>query len=90
MMYLVTYTLTPARQDPNLENEFTRSAAWLHPIDNTWAVVTQEPIQVLYNRLAIHLASTDRILIVEVKPDAPMWGILNQDAWEWFTTLRHA
>ncbi len=83
MRYLVSYTLNPPRPNPALEAELTKSALWWHHLDFTWMVVTAEPAEALYNRLAVHLLGTDQMLIIQLVAGAQYWGFLTAEAWKW-------
>lgn len=83
MLYVVTYTLKPKRDATTLITELQNSPGWWHYLDDTWLIATHETREQLWGRIAKKFIKTDRILIVQVTPDARYWGWLPQEAWDW-------
>ena len=84
MIYVVSYLLNPKRDASQLLTEIQRPpVGWCHYLDDTWLITTSETAQDIYNRLSKYLVNTDRILIVEMKPNARYFGFLPKDAWDW-------
>lgn len=89
MLYLVSYTLNPARKNANLEQELQKTGTWWHHLDFTWIIVSQETVEQLYNRLIPHLRQSDHIFIAEIPSNARYFGYLPKDAWDWLEQQRY-
>jgi len=89
MMYLITYTLIPKHDATQIIDEIKRSDGWAHDIDEAWMVVTKESVTELYDRLVPYFKKSDRLLIVELKPDADYYGWLSKDIWDWISQYRN-
>ena len=88
MLYLVTYTLNPKRDATKILTALQHVGEWWHYLDDTWLISTQETANQLYNRVAPSFFNTDRILIVQITPNATTQGWLTHDAWEWLKQRR--
>ena len=69
MMYVVSYTLNPARLNPELIVELQKSGGgiWWHYLDTMWIVATNETAAQLYERLRHHFWQSDSLIIIEIK-----------------------
>jgi len=86
MLYLVSYTLSPPRAIPRIEEELKKSGIWWHHLDFTWIIETDETIDRFYRHLAIRFLDTDHFLILDITELGRFSGWLPNSAWEW---LRH-
>ena len=89
MMYLVSYTLNPKRDATKIITALKSSPDWWHYLDETWLICTSEKVNGLWGRIAPAFINSDRILIVQITPDAASQGWLAQEAWDWFHQRRH-
>jgi hypothetical protein len=83
MLFLVTYTLNPMRANAELAKELQKSPTWMHYIDSSWLIATNEDAIQLYSRLRPFFRDSDHLLIVEIKKQATYYGWLPEKAWEW-------
>lgn len=90
MIYTVSYTLDPKRDTTALTLELQRVGMWIHVLDDSWIIGTNESALALWNRLTPWLTTTDRVLIAEFPVNASYQGWLTKDAWDWLTTMRAA
>ena len=82
MLYVVSYDLKkPGKDYIGLTEQLQNSPRWWHYLGSTWLIATEESASQLYNRLAAHLDSGDRLLIIEAGNHIGGW--LAKDAWEW-------
>lgn len=94
MIYLVAYDLAPRRRllmrltRPPMSSglhpfyqELEQSRSWLHYLDKTWLISTEETLQQLDQRLRQHIAPTDKLLIVKFSGEYAGW--LPKEAWQW-------
>ncbi len=82
-LYLVSYDLNkPIQEYKELYKELKKGENWWHYLDSTWLVITDESIEVLYNRIKSRMDSNDHILIFEVTNQA-YHGWLKKGAWKW-------
>jgi hypothetical protein len=82
MLYVVSYDLKkPGKDYIGLWEQLQHSPNWWHYLESTWLIVTSESPSQVYNRLAAHLDSGDRILIIEAGNH--IYGWLSKEAWEW-------
>ena len=89
-LYLVSYTLRPERQAPEIEEELKRPpAGWMHHIDFTWIIATHESARQLYDRVRTKFQDTDSLLIFEIPPNASYYGWLPKPAWDWISKHRN-
>lgn len=84
-MYVVSYTLNPARLNLELIDELQKSGGglWWHYLDTMWIVATDESSETLFERLRHHFLTTDLFVIIELKRGFQKMGWLNQEAWDW-------
>ena len=88
MIYTVSYTLNPKRDATALLVELQKFGKWIHAIDDTWIIGTDESSLVLWNRLAPYFEKTDRVLVAEFPTNASYQGWLTQEAWDWLIEMR--
>jgi len=83
MLYVVSYELATQlfRNTSAFTDEIQRSRSWMHYIDNTWIISTDETIEQLYSRLREHLIDQDLLLIMNT--DGISAGWLPEEAWNW-------
>ena len=83
MLYVVSYTLEPARVNMSLITELQGSPDWAHYLDSTWLIATNETAEDLSARIRTHLNAADLLLVVEIKQGSTKQGWLPKDAWDW-------
>jgi hypothetical protein len=83
MIHLVTFTLNPKRDPQSLAAELLTSASWMHYVDDTWLVASNESIFAIWDRIAKHTLPTDRVLVVPIPAGTVVWGNMPHDAWTW-------
>ena len=88
MLYVVSYALHPTRLNPQLVQALMKSANWMHYIDNTWIVGTNEDADQLSSRLKPFIRDSDWLLIVEIKHSSRYQGWLPKEAWDWLEDAR--
>jgi hypothetical protein len=90
MMYLVSYTLNPPRVlPPAFLTALQGAGEWWHYLDSTWIISTTEDINALSRRIIPPLNPEDRILMVQIMPNAATQGWLAKDAWDWINARRY-
>ena len=85
--YLITYDLNN-KSIKNYESLFVALKSigpWWHYLESTWIIKTNLTSAQLWNHLAGHVTTTDRMLIVKID-NFDKWGWLPQDAWNWLNT----
>ncbi len=80
-VYIVSYQLRKKKNYTGLFEQLKALPGWLHYLDSTWLIATEEGANQLYNRLSPHLDQEDSILIIQAGTD--MQGWLPKDAWKW-------
>lgn len=82
--YIVSYDLTQpiAKYEPFF-NELRRSAKWCRYIQNTWIILSVDPLAELGPKLRSLIFTPDRLLIMPAKGPADGW--LPKDAWDWIS-----
>ena len=81
-IYNVTYDLsTPGGDYAGVEAAIKRSKAWLHMMQSTWLVATDETAAEVYNRIAPKLRKCDLIFVNAVTNR--YYGWLPPKTWEW-------
>lgn len=84
MILLVTYDLKrPGGDYSGLIEAIKECPGWWHYLKSTWVVSTNETPDELTERLGAHLHKRDRLLVIEVAPDAKRQGWLPKKAWDW-------
>lgn len=82
---LITYNLK--EESKKYINELSAiietASSWLHYLDNTWLIKTDETARSWYEKITANRFKDDLFLIVEVQPNN-YWGRLPSDAWDWF------
>jgi hypothetical protein len=82
-IYIISYELVNKwiTNYNNLYNTIISYGEWMHYIDNTWFIVTdQTPIQI-YNSLQPHLRNGCKVIITPMTDE--YFGLLPQEAWNW-------
>lgn len=82
-VFLVTYQLRPVREHPALLQALQKTGIWMHYIDYTWLIATNETALELFDRISVLLTKADSELIIEIKRGSQYRGWLPQDAWDW-------
>jgi len=85
-VYIVTYDLKYKwlRNYQGLYNQLQAFPAWMHHLDNTWLIVSEQTPEQIYNLLAPQLGDDCHILITRVTRD--YFGLLPEEAWQWLTS----
>jgi hypothetical protein len=83
MLFVVSYTLNPSRVNEQLTEELMKSTYWMHYIDDSWIIATNDNIDQLYKRLKPFFQDNDLFFIVEIRQQSTYRGWLPQDAWDW-------
>jgi|GEM_PF-826389 len=92
MIYIVTFNphrglFGAAPQDLYMELIKPPTRTWWHHLNDTWLISTPERINDFYNRLAPHMVTDDRLLIVRLQEgngsQAEYRGWLPAEAWNW-------
>lgn len=87
MLFVVSYTLNPARVNTQLTEELMKSTCWMHYFDNTWLIGTNEDEKQLYARLKPFFQDSDLSLIIEIKRQSLYTGWLPQEGWNWLKEM---
>lgn len=84
MLFVVSYTLNPARVNKPLSDELMRSAGgWMHYFDNSWLIATNENENQVYERIKPFFLNSDLFLIIEIKFSSKYYGWLPKEGWDW-------
>lgn len=84
MLFAVSFTLSDSKINAiQLAEELMKSTGWMHYIDDTWIIATQETVQQLYDRLKPLFQEKDSFIIIEIKKDSLYYGLLPQKGWDW-------
>jgi hypothetical protein len=85
--YLITYDLNnkAIRSYESLFLAIKSVGPWWHYLESTWIVKTNLTSAQIWDYLASHITSTDRMLIVKID-NSDKWGWLPQDAWNWLNS----
>jgi len=88
-VYIITYDIKLAwlRNYNPLFKALMSFPNWMHHMDNTWFIVTNNTPTGIYNKLQPHLFADSRILIAQVT--SSYFGLLSQDAWDWLEKYKH-
>lgn len=82
MIYAINYDLKrPGQSYQALYDAIKSCGNWWHYLGSTWLVERNGTAADIWNILAPHVDSNDRVLIIRVRPDFEGW--LSQDAWNW-------
>jgi len=82
---LVSYELNakPKEQYMELYSALKTANLWWHYIESIWLIATPKSPKEWHEILAPKITQSDRLLIIEVKPN--YYGWLVQEAWDWFS-----
>lgn len=83
MMFVVSVSLNPKRDASAILEELQRSAYWMHYLDETWLIDTNESVDALYQRIAKYTSVNDRVLVIQLARDNPIRTNLPSDAMRW-------
>jgi hypothetical protein len=80
--YIVCHDLNQSveRYTPFYE-ELKRSYKWARYLQNTWIILSYDPLVELSAKLRTLIFTSDRLLVMPAKGPADGW--LAQDAWDW-------
>lgn len=82
MVFIVSYDLNrPGQNYEGLLEEIRRSPGWLHPMQSTWLIYTNESAQQLSDRLLKYIDGSDRLILMPASK--PVLGWLTQESWDW-------
>ena len=82
-VYAVCYDLRKSGQDySGLYEAIKGYGNWMHYLDSTWFIKTNQTPQQIFDTLKPHIDDNDYLLIIEVKNNKQGW--LPEEAWEWF------
>ena len=79
--YCISYDLKSPNKDYKGLYDAIKMYPWWHFLESTWLIKTGESPVVVWNHLAKHIDTNDRILIIEVRDNVQGW--LAKAAWEW-------
>lgn len=84
--YLITYDLkNKIRNYDSLYLAIRSLGPWWHYLDSTWIIKTNMNSTQIWNYLASHITTMDRLLIIKID-SSDKWGWLPQDAWNWLNS----
>ena len=87
-VYSISHQLKAAERDYTpLFEAIQRSPKWHKIMDSTWFIVSSETPQQIWNRLAEHIDTKDRLLILEVTNSR--YGWLAKESWAWLREELH-
>jgi hypothetical protein len=78
----------PGRDYSGVFEAIKSCGSWWHYLESTWLVDTTLSAKGIWNRLAPHVHSNDRVLIHAVGSDHQGWLSLN--AWNWINSRQPA
>ena len=79
---LITYDLKHPKNSYKSFFDVLKSAPkWWHYLESTWLIVSDESPKEWNDKLISNIYETDRIFIIEVKPN--YYGWLTKDSWKW-------
>ena len=82
MIYSIHYDLKrPGQNYAELLDAIRSCGDWWHYLGSTWLVDGPLNAAQIWERLAPHVDTNDRVLIIGVTKE--YWGWLPQDAWDW-------
>lgn len=82
MIYAINYDLSrPGQNYSELHAAIQQCGAWWHYLGSTWLVDSSKTATEIWNHLAPHIDTNDRVLIIRVTKDYQGW--LSRDAWNW-------
>jgi hypothetical protein len=86
-LLLATYDLSVATEEQRaaIYEALKSSDGWWHHIDSTWLLFTDKTPEQLVDRMTPHLTKSNRLLIIEVKPNYQGW--LPEKAWKWIGSV---
>ncbi len=84
--YLITYDLKNINKNyDSLYLAIKGLGAWWHYLDSTWIIKTNMNSVQIWNILAPHITTMDRMLIIKID-SYDKYGWLPQDAWDWLNS----
>ena len=85
MIYLITYDKnTIFKNYTPLYNSIKRScSSWWHHLNNTWLINSELTSQEIFQNVSHCISQNDKLLIIQIHPNADYNGWLSQDAWNW-------
>lgn len=89
MIVIVTYDLNQTGKDYTpFFDALKQQGSWWHYLKSTWLISTKRTPAQIWEAVAPHMVTTDRILIVPMGD--PYTGWLPKDAWEWIKKQKSA
>ena len=87
MIIAINYDLKkPGQNYEKLYSAIKGLGVWWHYLGSTWLVETTLTATQVWDRLAPHVDTNDRFLVIGVTQDYSGW--LSQDAWDWLNSRR--
>lgn len=81
-VYCVSYDLNRSGQNYNLlYDELKKSSGYIHALDSTWFVSTQETANQLADRIKKVVDSNDSYFVIQVTKNYNGW--MPQNVWDW-------
>jgi len=81
-VFSISYDLNKSGKNYEGLYEEIKRTEWLHILDSTWLISTQETAQVLSERLRSRMDNDDRLFVSKVNR-SEYWGWLSQEYWNW-------
>ena len=82
MIYSISYDLKkPDQNYAALHKAIKECGTWWHYLASTWLIDTAADATQIWNHLAPHIDTNDRVLIIRVTRDYQGW--MNKEAWDW-------
>ncbi len=82
MIYAINYDLKKPGQDyTSLHEAIKACGPWWHHLGSTWLVDTSLGAAGIWQKLAPHVDTNDRVLVIGLSRDYQGW--LSQEAWDW-------
>ncbi|MCP3810080.1 hypothetical protein NLX78_22935 [Paenibacillus sp. Lou8.1] len=81
-VFVVSYDLNKAGKDyAGLYSAIKSCGPWMHKLDSTWLISTQKSAEEVYNILAPHIDSDDKVLVI--KADKNWHAKLDTESYDW-------